>query len=188
MATVPAYMPDEHQFYPTVEECTWAFVAAESGQIPDKVWEPACGDGAISRLLEKVGYDVVSTDLVDRGYGRGGVDFFTQYKMPDGCGGIVTNFAFNLNDEFIEHAAAMAPDYMAMFLPANYWVGSENRRRMFERWRPARQYLLGWRPDYFKLGSPDQRCLFQWCVWDGRSRGMVTSILRNPSMAGGAHG
>jgi len=36
-----------------------------------QIWEPACGDGAISRVLEAAGYQVISTDLIDRGYGQG---------------------------------------------------------------------------------------------------------------------
>jgi len=35
------------------------------------IWEPACGDGAISKVLLAAGFDVVSTDLIDRGFGTG---------------------------------------------------------------------------------------------------------------------
>lgn len=31
------------------------------------VWEPACGGGHISKVLEAHGYDVLSSDIVDRG-------------------------------------------------------------------------------------------------------------------------
>lgn len=41
-----------------------------------EIWEPACGEGHISKVLEADGYRVLSTDLVYRGYGDGGVDFF----------------------------------------------------------------------------------------------------------------
>ena len=33
-----------------------------------KIWECSCGDGAISNPLIKAGYDVYSSDLIDRGY------------------------------------------------------------------------------------------------------------------------
>jgi hypothetical protein len=39
------------------------------------IWEPACGDGAISKELIKAGYTVVSTDLIDRDFGDGQADF-----------------------------------------------------------------------------------------------------------------
>ena len=36
----------------------------------DRILEPACGEGHISEILKSHGYDVVSRDLVDRGYGE----------------------------------------------------------------------------------------------------------------------
>lgn len=61
------------EFYPTPPEAVRALLSMESFE--GSVWEPACGDGAISRVLEAAGYQVVSTDLIDRGYGAGGQDF-----------------------------------------------------------------------------------------------------------------
>lgn len=45
-----------------------------------KVWEPCCGEGNLSKRFEELGYTVVSTDLIDRGFGTGGVDFL---KFPN---------------------------------------------------------------------------------------------------------
>jgi hypothetical protein len=36
------------------------------------VWEPCCGDGAMSTVLEAHHYKVVSTDIADRGFGPPG--------------------------------------------------------------------------------------------------------------------
>jgi hypothetical protein len=55
------------------------------------VWEPCCGDGAMSLVLAEHGYEVVSTDLVDRGFGKPGVNFLTSHSVPRGCRSIVTN-------------------------------------------------------------------------------------------------
>ena len=45
------------------------------------LWECACGEGHLSKLLESKGYRVKSTDLIDRGYGESGIDFInTQTK------------------------------------------------------------------------------------------------------------
>ena len=32
--------------------------------------EPACGEGHISEVLRRVGYEVISRDMADRGYGE----------------------------------------------------------------------------------------------------------------------
>ena len=36
------------------------------------IWECACGEGHMSEVLLANGYNVRSTDLIDRGYGVGG--------------------------------------------------------------------------------------------------------------------
>jgi hypothetical protein len=79
----------EGDFYPTptwVTECLLGNVALRG-----PVWEPCCGDGAVARVLQAAGHEVVATDLVDRGFGRGGVDIFEMPQMPDGCRALVTN-------------------------------------------------------------------------------------------------
>ena len=86
--------PDD--FYPTPPEGTWALLSAI--RFKGNIWEPACGDGSISRVLEAAGYEVTSTDLVDRGYGTSPVDFLLDYRTK--ADNIVTNPPFKLVDEF----------------------------------------------------------------------------------------
>lgn len=58
-----------HDFYPTPPEAVRALLSVEAFE--GSIWEPACGDGAISKVLLAAGFDVVSTDLIDRGFGSG---------------------------------------------------------------------------------------------------------------------
>ena len=45
------------------------------------IWECACGEGHLSKVLEKAGHLVLSTDLVYRGFGkREPVDFLDTRK------------------------------------------------------------------------------------------------------------
>lgn len=39
------------------------------------IWECACGAGHLSKVFEKAGYNIKSSDLVDRGYGTPSIDF-----------------------------------------------------------------------------------------------------------------
>ncbi len=55
------------------------------------VWEPCCGDGAMSRVLGAHGCQVVSSDIADRGFGTAGVDFLASRTVPGDCRSIVTN-------------------------------------------------------------------------------------------------
>jgi hypothetical protein len=55
------------------------------------IWEPCCGDGAMSAVLAAHRYEVVSTDIVDRGFGTPGIDFLACQNVPGACRSIVTN-------------------------------------------------------------------------------------------------
>lgn len=48
--------------------------------IAHKVWECACGNGSLSEWLKAHGHDVLSSDLVNRGYGVSGVNFLGTTK------------------------------------------------------------------------------------------------------------
>jgi hypothetical protein len=97
-----------HDFYPTPEEGTRALLSVERFDGP--VWEPACGNGAIARVLSKAGYHVTSTDLIDRGYGCGGINFLSQTEPR--AKHIITNppYGRGLADQFIRHALRLTKD------------------------------------------------------------------------------
>jgi hypothetical protein len=58
--------------YPTPVNATEAIVELLKGLGVQRVWEPACGDGRIARVLEWHGMDVTGTDLREHtGYGAG---------------------------------------------------------------------------------------------------------------------
>ena len=77
--------------------------------LPVNIWEPACGRGAISRILEKAGHNVISTDLVDYGYGDSGVDFLMEWRRRDGVEAIVTNPPFKNANDFVRKSLELAP-------------------------------------------------------------------------------
>jgi hypothetical protein len=83
------YDRQSQDFYPTPDWVTEALLKHVT--LRSSVWEPCCGDGAMARVLERAGHKVVATDLVDRGFGRGGVDFFECTAFPAGCRTMVTN-------------------------------------------------------------------------------------------------
>ncbi len=90
------------EFYPTPPEATRALLSEVS--FDGSIWEPACGKGDISKVLIESGYDVVSTDLIDRGFGTGSINFLNQTNPL--AKNIVTNppYGFGLGDKFIKHA------------------------------------------------------------------------------------
>ena len=88
----------QDDFYPTPREAVAALFWALPAHWPARVWEPACGDGAISRFLEVQGVEVISTDLVYRGFGVGDIDFLACDRAL--APAIVTNPPFALAERF----------------------------------------------------------------------------------------
>lgn len=90
-------------FYQTPAEAVRALLFAES--FDGLIWEPACGDGAISKELIKASYEVVSTDLADRNYGTTRQNFLKSTKPL--AKHIVTNppyRRYGLDDAFVRKA------------------------------------------------------------------------------------
>ena len=82
--------------------------------IPHYVWEPACGEGHLSKRLIELGHGVISTDLFDRGYGFYGINFLKQIVVPFNehvtKWAILTNPPYKYATEFVEHAIEILPN------------------------------------------------------------------------------
>lgn len=100
------------------------------------IWEPACGMGHLAEPLIKAGFHVIATDLIDRGYGTGGVDFLQQKGFVF-CGDIVTNPPYKLAEKFIEHGLEIIPEgyKLCLFLKLTFLEG-KRRRELFKKYPP----------------------------------------------------
>lgn len=101
------------------------------GQISHKVWEVSCGEGHLSKRLEDYGHEVYSTDLIDRGYGVGGIDFLQCTNEWDSD--ILTNPPYKFAQQFVEHGLELIPDgkKIFMFLKLQFLEGKA-RRKLFD--------------------------------------------------------
>ena len=157
------YKRNAADFYATPPECTdallhhfgWLFQGLT-------IWEPACGDGAISKVLESRGFDTVSTDLYNRGYGVSGMDFL---KDKGSCESIITNPPFNLAEQFIERAVQKEIPFAML------------RTELFHRTMPLAVTAMAWRPtmspERGKSGTMD----FIWTIWDSKPSNSTQYIL-----------
>lgn len=114
--------------YPTPPECTAALVQAmpEVFKRGARIWEPACGDGAIVRVLQGYGCQVFAFDKFNHGpvnrRSCGGRDFFAEKKLLAPI--IVTNCPYNVADEFVGHALSLHPQLAFFFLPITFLAGT----------------------------------------------------------------
>ena len=64
---ISGYDREVHDFYATPDWVTEALL--RHVRFRGRVWEPCCGTGAITTVLQRHGYDVTSTDIADYGFG-----------------------------------------------------------------------------------------------------------------------
>lgn len=142
----------DHDFYPTPSEAVHALLSVEHFDGP--IWEPACGNGAISKVLEATGHEVLSTDLIDRGYGQGGTDFlcpisFTRVMIEHPrLQHVVTNPPYSyrpgVGDKFVGQAlnfARMQRGKVAMLLNLGS-LAHQSRTLKWQNTPPTRIHIM----------------------------------------------
>jgi len=160
----PDHARAEADFYPTPPECTEALALAFPELFGSLCWEPACGDGAISRVLNARGVKTYDTDLRQTGFGRGGVNALTH--RPEGISSIVTNPPFNLAEQFIRHARAFNVPF-AMLLKSTYWHAA-SRQALWRDTGPAAVCPMLWRPNFAPERGKSPTMDVCWTVWDAQ--------------------
>ena len=106
------------------------------------IWEPACGEGHISKVLADHGHEVISTDLIYRGFGDPEpMDFLTE-TFPDFEGDIITNPPYSAGLEFVERAleTVRPGGKVAMFLKVQFLEG-KRRGELFSKTPPRTVYI-----------------------------------------------
>jgi len=159
--------------YFTPPEATWALLSIE--KLPNYIWEPACGDGAISRVLTKAGKIVFSSDIFDYGFISNETgnewDYFKNAPL-DGTEAIITNPPFKRATEFAAKAISEVP-FVALLLRTNF-LESTSRLPFFRNHPPARIWISSRRlPMMHRHGwtgpeAPSNTC-HAWFVWDSHS-------------------
>ena len=127
------------------------------------IWEPACGSGAMERVMLDRGYPVWGTDLHPQIPDTPSVDFLQSHRP---CNWIITNPPFSKATEFITHALELGKP-CAFLLKSQFWH-AKSRLDLFRENPPSYVLPLTWRPDFLygaKSGSPTMECL--WTVWSG---------------------
>ena len=115
------------------------------------------------------GYNVRSTDLIDRGFGIGEIDFLEQTEIWDGD--IVTNPPYKLAKEFVEHAIEIVStgNKVCMFLKLTFLEGKA-RKSLFEKYPPKIVYVSSSRLKCAKNGNFEEKdgtaVAYAWYVWE----------------------
>jgi hypothetical protein len=141
----------------------------------DSFYEPCCGQGHISKVLKEYFPEAqhYATDLVDRGYGIGGIDFLENGQRAT-ADWIVTNPPYSLAKEFVDESLKCANKGVAMFLKIQFLEG-QVRKDWFKTTPLKYVYVFSARQDTWNDGQElnpktgkkwaNTMC-FAWFVWE----------------------
>lgn len=162
---------EENDYYATDPKA--GILLLELEKFSNNIWECACGEGHLSRVFEENGYNVKSTDLIDRGFGVTGVDFLSD-DNKEFNGDIITNPPYKYAKEFIEKSLEIIPDgnKVAMFLKIQFLEGKA-RKKLFISNPPKTIYVSSSRllcaknGDFEKMISGGGSAVaYAWYVWE----------------------
>jgi hypothetical protein len=167
------YNPEDrptYDYYPTPPPMTKALLPVET--FNGDIWEPACGDGSMSKVLEAHGYNVISTDIEPRDYGTQ-LDFFFASSLL--APNIVTNPPYKLLNEFIERAALFQPEKLALLSKLNA-LETQERSYILERTHLTRVWVFRARHSIYRGGIVPEEdnggmIAFCWLVWQRGYKG-----------------
>jgi hypothetical protein len=160
----------KHDFYATPTYATEILLKKE--KFIGDIWECACGDGAISKVLINNGYDVYSSDLIDRGYGETGIDFLQSTKQVDN---IVTNPPFNLATEFNLKALQAVTNKVVFLCKLSHLEGIKRSKVIFNQKKLKNIYVFSKRLNFTKDGTKANGLMsFGWFIYDVNYNGLPT--------------
>ena len=165
---------DERQiddYYATSPEAVERLLENETFDYENGIWECACGEGHISKVLTAHGYPVVSTDLVCRGYGLPAPLDFLNHTIQGYKGDIITNPPYKYAQQFVEKAmeTVQKGNKVAMILKLTFLEGKA-RKEMFKKYPPKTIYVFSSRINCAKNGEfsdKDSKAVaYAWFVWE----------------------
>lgn len=151
-------------FFPTPAWATHALI--ENERFSGETWECACGNGAMSKVLELATPSVRSSDLYDRGFGETGVDFLEATTQADN---IVTNPPYNAAEGFVKSGVELARNKFALLLRLAFLEGANRANTIFADTPPSRVWVFSERITFYPAGAVKQgsgTTAYAWFVWD----------------------
>ena len=160
---------DGPDYFPTPAWATHALIDNE--KFVGEIWESACGDGAMSRVLETTGCKVRSSDLFNRGYGEAGHDFVGSSHAADN---IITNPPYNCAEGFVASGVKNARRKFALLLRLAFLEGANRANTIFSKCPPSRVWVFSERITFYPAGAVQTgsgTTAYAWFVWDRVSSG-----------------
>ena len=162
----------KHDYYATAPVAMEKLLKLES--IEGYIWENACGEGNLSKVLIENDKMVLSSDLINRGYGQVN-DFLQNTKYHEQKTGIkadwiITNPPYKHGQEWLEKSIkAVKPNGHVALLMKLVFLESISRYKMFKKYPPRSIYVFSRRLGIYKNNKETQNkglVAYAWFVWE----------------------
>ena len=143
-----------------------------------KYYEVACGDGSLSKRLESYGYDVISSDLVDRGYGTPNKDFLKDTEMKDGS--IITNPPYKYLQDFILKDLELANNKLYIFAKIQSLEGIKRYENIYSKRTPEKVCVFVKRINCYRNGIQkdySSAVCYCWLIFDNKNPTDDTKLM-----------
>lgn len=143
------------------------------------IWECAAGNGHLAKRLKEHGYNVITSDIIERDYE---LDFIQDFLKMSVCGlgtkeeyDIITNPPYKFAKEFVLKALHMIKDgrKVYMFLKLQFLEGKARYNELFSKYPPKNVYVFSERIACAKNGEfhkikelGGSAVAFAWFVWE----------------------
>ena len=145
------------------------------------ILDNSCGEG---HLIEEVKKEypnnkIIATDLINRGYGEGGLDFLSEDYPYTDIDTIIMNPPFKLIEEFVNKSLKIADKKVVLFARMQFLESQARYENIFKNNKPNRIYIYvdrvscGLNGD-FKEGKNSMS--FAWFVWEKNNLGQPPTM------------
>lgn len=163
-----------NNFYATHPSCTADILREE--EFYKDVLEPFCGVGSMSEVIKQHGHNVLSYDIVDRGYGFVG-DFY-QVDFPRRKYDIITNPPYDNVIDVVLRCLDICKEKVAVLMPLRYLSSGSRYNELYKKCPPKRVYVYQERiciaknADFEKYNDAGANMeIYAWYIWERGFKG-----------------
>lgn len=173
----------ENDYYATDPKAIDILLKETNIQLNQPIWECACGENHLSNRLKQYGYDVFSTDIIERNAPIDKViDFLELEDKVQWEGDIITNPPYVSANKFVEKALNVIPTghHVVMLLKVLF-LESKSRKKLFKKYPPKSVYIFSSRITCAKNAMFDTSksngggaLAYAWFIWEKGYTGQTT--------------
>lgn len=163
-----------NNFYATHPSCTADILREE--EFYKDVLEPFCGVGSMSEVIKQNGHNVLSYDIVDRGYGLVG-DFY-RTEFPRRKYDIITNPPYDNVIDVVFRCLDICKEKVAVLMPLRYLSSGSRYNELYKKCPPKRVYVYQERiciaknADFEKYNDAGANMeIYAWYIWERGFKG-----------------